>query len=110
MLYEVRCRSTAISVEMAGSALRMTSSVTGSRLASLTLASIDESLRSLLELQKLPRVATENLLLVVARQGHRVEPVDAGLVLHERPVHREEHPLDAHLHHRAGERGRREVA
>src|SRR5512142_2028054 len=31
MLYEVRCRSTAISVEMAGSALRITSSVTGSR-------------------------------------------------------------------------------
>src|SRR6185503_18518531 len=40
MLYEVRCRSAAISFEIAGSALRMTSRVTGSSAASLTLASI----------------------------------------------------------------------
>src|SRR6478736_1324382 len=38
MLYEVRCRSTLISSEMAGSALRMTSSVTGSSVLLIRLA------------------------------------------------------------------------
>src|SRR5438477_5595409 len=61
MLYEVRCRSTLISLEMAGNALRMTSSVMGSSVLVMRLAPSHRD-------DQLARVGHAQL---VAREQHR---------------------------------------
>src|SRR5579871_200382 len=62
------------------------------------------------ELEQPGGVAVEDLSLVVGAEPELLHPADAGHVLDKRVIDREEDPIDAHLHHGAGERRGREVA
>src|SRR5262249_25462494 len=55
-------------------------------------------------------VAAENLDPILVAQRHGLHPLHGRLVGDERPVDREQDPVDAHLHHAAQQRRIGEVA
>src|SRR5688500_312533 len=63
-----------------------------------------------LHLEKAARVTVEHLLFILDRKRHRLRPLHAGWVLHERVVDGEPYVVDADLEQGAEQSRRREVA